>query len=116
VENKTRAHARFVWVGFGSDPQVQICTHTRLSGPKPAGHPKPKPELPSLPASHQSLADQPCLAFTQPLLSSSTSSCSYYAHSTDQKYQKESKFLSSFSKVLFIIFLKFLILYYAMMK
>jgi hypothetical protein len=37
---------------------------------------------------HQSLADRPCLASTQSLLSSSTSSCSYHAHSTDQKHQK----------------------------
>jgi hypothetical protein len=37
---------------------------------------------------HQSLADRPCLASTQSLLSSSTSSCSYHAHSTNQKHQK----------------------------
>jgi hypothetical protein len=59
-------------------------------------------------ASHQSLADRPYLASTQSLLSSSTSSCSYHAHSTDQKHQKQGKFLSCFSKVLFIFFLKFL--------
>jgi hypothetical protein len=56
------------------------------------------------PASHQSLADRPCLASTQSLLSSSTSSCSYHAHSTDQKHQKQSQFFSSFSKVFFIYF------------
>jgi hypothetical protein len=56
------------------------------------------------PADHQSLADQPCLASTQSLLLSSTSSCSYHAHSTDRKHQKESQFLSSFLKVLFIYF------------
>jgi hypothetical protein len=53
-------------------------------------------------AGNLSLADRPCLASTQPLVSSSTSSCSYHAHSTDQKHQKQSKFLSSFSNVLFI--------------
>jgi hypothetical protein len=35
---------------------------------------------------HKSLANQQCLASTQSLLSSSTSSCSYHAHSTDQIY------------------------------
>jgi hypothetical protein len=47
---------------------------------------------------------RPCLASTQSLHSSSTSSCSYHAHSTNQKHQKQSKFLSSFSKFLFEIF------------
>jgi hypothetical protein len=59
-------------------------------------------------AGHQSLADRPCLASTQSLLSSSTSYCSSHAHSTDQKHKKQSQFLSSFSKVLLFIFLKFL--------
>jgi hypothetical protein len=59
------------------------------------------------PASHQSLADRPCLASTQSLLSSLTQSCSYHAHSIDQKRQKYRKFLSSFFKVLFIYFLNF---------
>jgi hypothetical protein len=40
------------------------------------------------PTNHQSLTDRPCLTSTQFLLSSSTSSCSYHAHSTDQKHQK----------------------------
>jgi hypothetical protein len=53
---------------------------------------------------HQSLADWPCLASTQSLLSSSTSSCSYHAHSTNQKHQKQSQFISSFFKVIFIYF------------
>jgi hypothetical protein len=52
----------------------------------------------------QIFANQPCLPSTQSLLSSSTSSCSYHAHSTDQKYQKQCKFISSFSKVLFIYY------------
>jgi hypothetical protein len=47
------------------------------------------------------------LASIQHLLSSSTSSYSYLAHSTNQKHQKQSKFLPSFSKVLFAYFLKF---------
>jgi hypothetical protein len=61
-------------------------------------------------ADHQSLADWPCLASTQSQLSSSTSSCSYHAHSTDQKHQKQSKFLSSFFQSSFYLFtfLKFL--------
>jgi hypothetical protein len=41
------------------------------------------------------------------LLSSSTSSCSYHADSTNKKYQKQSKFLSSFSKVHFIYLFDF---------
>jgi hypothetical protein len=60
------------------------------------------------PTGHHSLGDRPCLASTQPLLSFSTSSWSYNAHSTDQKHQKQSKFLLSFSKVIFIYFFKFL--------
>jgi hypothetical protein len=57
----------------------------------------------------QFLADRPCLASTQSLISSSTSSYSSHAPSADQKHQKQSQFLSSFSKVLFIyLFLKFL--------
>jgi hypothetical protein len=48
------------------------------------------------------LANQPCLASTQSLLSASTLSCSSQAQSSDQKHQKQSQFLSSFSKVLFI--------------
>jgi hypothetical protein len=55
-------------------------------------------------AGHQSLADWTSFVSTQSLLSSSTSSCSYHAHSTDQKHQNQSQFLSSFSKVLFIYF------------
>jgi uncharacterized ion transporter superfamily protein YfcC len=49
------------------------------------------------------------LASTRLPLSFFTTSCSSHAHSTDQKHQKQSKFPSSFSKVLFIyLFLKFL--------
>jgi hypothetical protein len=62
-------------------------------------------------AGNHSLADRPCLVATQSLLLSSTSSCSYRTHSTDQKHQKQSKFLSSFSKVFYLfiyLFLKFL--------
>jgi hypothetical protein len=54
-------------------------------------------------AGRQSLADRPCLACTKSILSFSTSSCFYHAHSTDQKHQKLSQFLSSFSKVLFFL-------------
>jgi hypothetical protein len=57
-------------------------------------------------AGHQSLADWPCLASTQYLFSSSISSYSSHAHSIDQK---QSQFLSSFSKFLFIYFLDFII-------
>jgi hypothetical protein len=64
------------------------------------------------PASHQYLSDRPCLVSTQPLLLSSTSSCSYNGHSTDQNHQKQSKFLSSFSKALFIYYYYFEILYF----
>jgi hypothetical protein len=56
------------------------------------------------PAGPPPLADRSCLASTEPLFSSSTSSCSYHAHSTEQKHQKQSEFLSSFFKVLFIYF------------
>jgi hypothetical protein len=59
-------------------------------------------------AGHHSLADRECLASTQSLFSSSTSSCSYHAHSTDQKHQKQSKFLSFFSKFFLFIYLKIL--------
>jgi G:T-mismatch repair DNA endonuclease (very short patch repair protein) len=56
------------------------------------------------PASQKSLVGQPHLASTQLPLSFFTTSCSSHAHSTDQKHQKERKFPSSFSKVLFISF------------
>jgi hypothetical protein len=59
-------------------------------------------------AGHKSLAERPLLASTQLSLSFFTTSCSSHAHSTDQKHQKQSKFPSSFSKVLFISFVKFL--------
>jgi hypothetical protein len=42
------------------------------------------------------------LASTQTLLSSSTSYCSSHAHSTDQRHQKQTQFLSSFPFFLFI--------------
>jgi hypothetical protein len=61
------------------------------------------------PAGHHSLADRPCLASTQSLLSSSTSSCSCHAQSTDQKHQKQSKFLPFFSKVIFLFFVFFIL-------
>jgi hypothetical protein len=55
----------------------------------------------------------------QSLLSNSTSSCSSHAYSTCQKHQKQSQFLSSFSKVPFIYLFeifRFYLLYYAFMK
>jgi hypothetical protein len=56
------------------------------------------------PTGHRSLADRPFLASNQSVFSSSTLSCAYHTRSTDQKHQKKSKFLSSFSNVLFIYF------------
>jgi hypothetical protein len=56
-------------------------------------------------ASHQSLADWPCLASTQSLFSSSTPSCSYHAHSIDQKHQNKANFFHPFSKF-FLLFFK----------
>jgi hypothetical protein len=66
------------------------------------------------PTDQQSLADRPpiigrpaMLGLHSMLLSSSISSYSSHAHSTDQKYQKQSQFLSSFPKFFLYIFLKF---------
>jgi hypothetical protein len=60
-------------------------------------------------AGHRSLADRPCLASTQSLLSSSTSYCSSHAHSTDQNHQKQTQFISSVSKFIFLKFLDFIL-------
>jgi hypothetical protein len=52
------------------------------------------------------------LGSIQPLLSSSTSSCSFYARSIDQKHQKEKiPFILFLSSIYLFYFLKILILY-----
>jgi hypothetical protein len=56
------------------------------------------------------------LASTLPQLSPSTSSSFPRAQTTDQKHQKQGNFPSFFFKVPFILFLKFLILWHAMME
>jgi hypothetical protein len=66
---------------------------------------------------HQSLADRPYLASTQPLLSSSTSSCSFYvAPLTKASKVKQIPFILFQSSIYLFYFLKNLILYDAMMK
>jgi hypothetical protein len=50
------------------------------------------------------------LASIQSLLSSSTSYCSSHAHSTDQKHQKQTQFISSVSKFIFFEIFRFYIM------
>jgi hypothetical protein len=59
------------------------------------------------PAGHQSLAGRSCLSSTQPLLSSSTSSCSNHVDSTDQKHQTKGNSFHPFPKFYLLLLLLF---------